>query len=74
MGKVEVLKMLIEAGMDVDAPNHAGVTPFLQAALMGHTQVLEVFIESGTDINQRHLFASSTGEFHLLDQIFMSLY
>ena len=37
---LEVVKHLLEAGCDVNYPNHAGLTPLHQANRLGHSRMI----------------------------------
>lgn len=46
-----VLKLLIERGADVNAPDVAGVLPLHSVALRGHPEAAELLIATGADVN-----------------------
>lgn len=52
-GHTCVMKILIEAGADVNAPDYEGMTPLHQAAQHGHVRAVELLIEKNADINAR---------------------
>src|SRR5205085_5430936 len=48
---IEVVKLLLDAGADVKS--ESGIRAFMHAAASGHTQIVELFINEGIDINSR---------------------
>jgi ankyrin repeat protein len=51
MGQLEIVKLLVERGVDVDATTVDGVTPLMYAAQNGHTEIMEYLISRGADVN-----------------------
>jgi ankyrin repeat protein len=58
-GHTDVVKVLVEAGADVDRPGHRGRTPLFVASASGHTDVIHVLIGAHANVNQANT-ASST--------------
>lgn len=56
---VEIVKMLIEAGGDVNKPTSTGSTPLRGAAFNGHCDVMEVLIKNGADLNYANVVGQS---------------
>jgi ankyrin repeat protein len=50
---VEVYKMLIQFGADLNACNHVGQTPLIRAAVLGEYELAKILIEHGADIQMR---------------------
>ncbi len=50
---VDVAKVLLEAGAEVDAADEDGVTPLLAATATGRGALVALLAESGADLNQR---------------------
>lgn len=50
-GQLEIVKFLIERGVDVDASTVDGVTPLMYAAQNGYTEIMEYLISKGADVN-----------------------
>jgi ankyrin repeat protein len=48
-GRREVCAVLLEAGADVNARQHAGYTPLLEAAQLGDSRLVELLLEHGAD-------------------------
>jgi ankyrin repeat protein len=51
-GQVEVIKMLVSLGANVNAPNNLGATPVYVAAGNGHAHVIEALAELGADLHK----------------------
>jgi ankyrin repeat protein len=51
-GHVEVARLLIEAGADIDKAKDNGVTPLYVASQNGHVEVARLLIEAGADIDK----------------------
>ena len=54
-GHVQIVRLLSEAGADLNRPNDLGLTPLLIASLCGHYEVVEALLKVGVDINQSTL-------------------
>jgi uncharacterized protein len=48
-GRREVCVVLLDAGADVNARQHAGYTPLLEAAQLGDAPLVELLLERGAD-------------------------
>ena len=48
-GHVEVVKLLLEKGANIEAINNQGFTPLWIAAYKGHTEIVKVLIAAGAD-------------------------
>ena len=54
LGKIEVVKSLVESGEDVNVrEKFSFTTPLHQAALEGHVEVIEYLITVGAEVNAR---------------------
>ena len=51
MGRQEVVKVLLEAGADVDKAGEDGVTPLMLAVAGDHEAVVKVLLDAGADVN-----------------------
>jgi len=52
-GRVEVARILIDAGANVNARDSHGETALMRAAQMGYAETAKLLIESGADVNAR---------------------
>lgn len=50
-GNAECLRLLIEAGGDVNSANTVGATPLMAAATKGHLEAVKFLVEHGADVN-----------------------
>jgi ankyrin repeat protein len=50
LGRVDVVRALLDAGMDVDTRGWSGFTPLDQAAMHGRTEVVRLLVERGADL------------------------
>jgi ankyrin repeat protein len=50
---IEVCRMLLAAGADVDARQHGGFTPLHEAAQHGDVEMAELFLSAGADPSLR---------------------
>src|SRR6266550_1774960 len=49
----QALKALLAQGTDVNCRNQSGQTPLMMAALLGHSAIVPVLLESGADVRLR---------------------
>ena len=56
---VEIVKMLLEAGANVNISTATGSTPLRGAAFNGHCDVMEVLIANGADLNYANVVGQS---------------
>jgi ankyrin repeat protein len=52
-GQLEIVKFLVERGVDVDATTVDGVTPLMYASQNGYTEIMEYLISKGADVNAK---------------------
>ncbi len=50
---LDVINLLIEKGLDVNARDKDGCTPLITAAYVGHVAVVKLLVEKGADINAK---------------------
>ncbi len=50
-GQLEIVKFLVERGVDVDARTVDGVTPLMYASQNGYLEIMEYLIRKGADVN-----------------------
>ena len=53
-GQIEVVRLLIESGVDVNIKNGDGATPLHSAAFLGRVDVAELLLKNGADIKARN--------------------
>ncbi len=52
-GTVEIVKMLIERGADINGKNAGGVTPLMLATMRGDKELVSLLIDKGADVNAK---------------------
>lgn len=52
-GSLEMVKLLISKGADVDAENYVKETPLLQAVYNGNSEIVEILLKNGADVEVR---------------------
>ena len=50
---VEISRMLIEAGLDLDVSNESGVTPLMAAARCGNCELVDLLLKAGADFRRQ---------------------
>ncbi|CAI8022700.1 Ankyrin-1, partial [Geodia barretti] len=50
-GKTDVVRLLTEAGAQLDIQKTSGATPLFMACQNGHSDVVEILIRNGANIN-----------------------
>ena len=58
-GYVQVMKKLVDNGIDVDSPNDNERTPLHYASLNGHLDVVELLLENGANVNVQNPFKNT---------------
>lgn len=53
-GSVEVVRLLLAAGAEVDGASALGITPLMQAALNRNADVVDVLLEAGAEVSLRN--------------------
>jgi ankyrin repeat protein len=49
---VEVVRVLLEQGADINKAKNDGYTPFVRSLQKGHEEVVRVLLEQGADIDK----------------------
>ena len=68
LGNVEIARMLIKKGADINGPNRDGVRPLHSAAFLGRTSIVELLLSKGADANAKNdkgetpLTSATTGD------------
>ena len=52
MGHVEVARLLVESGADVNKANEDGRIPLYEASLNNNVEMARVLVEGGADMNK----------------------
>ena len=56
----ELIKLLIEAGANVNAKENDGRTPLMCAADKGHSEIVKLLIENGADVNAKNNYGHTS--------------
>ena len=51
LGRVDIIKVLINAGVDIQKPGQFGYTPLHAAAQNGHLEVVQTLVKYGGSVN-----------------------
>ena len=54
-GNEDIVKILIEAGANVNSIDKQGRTSLIAASYMGHYDIVEILLESGANVNHTDL-------------------
>lgn len=75
-GQLEIARLLLDAGAEIDALDRDASTPLHDAALRGHPEVVALLLERGADVHRRDFngayslsFAVSGGDTTVIRQI-----
>ncbi|MES0491541.1 MAG: ankyrin repeat domain-containing protein [Leptospirales bacterium] len=52
-GEIELIKLLLESGADINAVDEAGETPLFTAIMVGYSDIVHYLIQHGAHVNQR---------------------
>jgi len=58
-GQLEIVRLLIKAGADVNAKNFYGSTPLIYASMNGNIDIVKMLIEVGADVNAKNKFGNT---------------
>jgi hypothetical protein len=61
--RLEVVKLLVQLGEDVNAADNYGITPLMVAANMGEMPIIEFLIDKGADLAAYDLGKKNDGQF-----------
>jgi len=61
--RLEVVKLLVDMGEDVNAADNYGITPLMVAANLGDLNVVKYLVEKGADLNAHDLGKKNDGAF-----------
>ena len=50
-GHVDIVRILVETGADVDAPDSKGDPVLLEGIWRGHIEVVKILVNAGADVN-----------------------
>jgi len=58
-GRLDIVKLLIEAGADINIKNNYGVTSLMLASEGGYKEIVKLLIEASADINAKNIFGDT---------------
>ena len=61
--RLEVVKLLVDLGQDVNAADSYGITPLMVSANLGDLNVVKFLVEKGADLNAHDLGKKNDGNF-----------
>ena len=61
--RLEVVKLLVDLGEDVNAADNYGITPLMVAANMGEVPIIQYLIDQGADLGAHDLGKKNDGSF-----------
>ncbi len=61
--RLEVVKLFVEGGADVNAADDYGITPLMVAANMGDTKIIQYLVDAGADLGAFDLGKKNDGAF-----------
>ena len=61
--RLEVVKMFVELGNDVNWADDYGITPLMAAANIGHVKVIQYLVDKGADLSAHDLGKKNDGAF-----------
>jgi hypothetical protein len=61
--RLEVIKLLVKLGEDVNAADSYGITPLMAAGNMGETSIIQYLIDQGADLGAHDLGKKNDGSF-----------
>ena len=59
LGQAPVMRRLLPAGVDPDVTDYRGWTPLMFAAQEGHTNCIQLLLDSGASVNRSFLYEES---------------
>ena len=61
--RLEVVRLFVELGNDVNQQDDYGITPLMAAANMGHVKVIQYLVDKGADLGAHDLGKKNDGQF-----------
>jgi ankyrin len=61
--RLEVVKLLVEGGADLNTPDDFGITPLMVAGNMGDTNIIQYMVDKGADLGAYDLGKKNDGAF-----------
>ena len=58
-GDLEVCKLLVDAGAELNHQNHGGDTALHIAASMGHLEIVRLLVNAGADITIKNIWGTT---------------
>ena len=53
---IEIVKLLLEHGADINLPDNYGHTALMMASLEGNTEIVRLLLDQGADVNVQDRF------------------
>jgi hypothetical protein len=59
VGKIKNVRILLDAGADVNAKSGDGWTALIQASMRGHTEIVAMLLKKGADVNAKNIHGNT---------------
>ncbi len=72
LGNFEIMRQLLVAGADVDAPGDFGITPLMYASALGHADVAKLLVNVGANPNLQD-YGVTSGSHSVINDYFIGV-